>query len=129
MPQYWAHCRWINPQDPRDLCLLSEKLSCAQRKHIELRQCSAERLQQVITRLRTLPADPSGEDSGSGSESDTQEAPATRSGGDAALRLLPPLSELGGPAQPQPASTPTADAPHGRGSSPRQTGWWQGDEV
>ena len=43
--QFWAHCRWANPSDPRDLSIMAEKLMCGQRLHPELHQCTLDHLQ------------------------------------------------------------------------------------
>jgi hypothetical protein len=95
--QYWAHCRWVNPLDPRDLCLMSEKLSRAQRAHIELCQCTLDRLQHVVARLQTPSANPSGDDSGSGSDSDASDQPTIckSEGRDRSPQVLPSFADFG----------------------------------
>jgi hypothetical protein len=52
VPQYWAHCRWANPSDPLDCNAVATKLANMQQMHIQLRQCSLERVLDVISLLR-----------------------------------------------------------------------------
>ena len=72
VPQYWAHCRWANPSDPMDCNVVAEKLARMQQMHVQLRQCSLDRVLSVISLLR-IPRPPS-KDSESESDSDSPES-------------------------------------------------------
>ena len=68
MSQYWAHRRWANPLDPLDCNAVAQKLANMQQTHLQLRQCSLERVLDVISLLR-MPRQPTN-DSESDSNSD-----------------------------------------------------------
>jgi hypothetical protein len=89
VPQYWAHCRWVNPTDPIDYRSAAEKLARMQQMHIQLRQCSLERVLDVISHLRR-PRQPA-KDSESDSDSDSPEPPSRADN----ERQLPSLAGLG----------------------------------
>ena len=90
--QFWAHCRWASPSEPNDFNAVAEKLARIQEMHIQLRQCSLERVLDVISNLRRSrqPA----KDSGSDSNPDSPE-PSSRPADE---QQLPPLARLGWPA-------------------------------
>ena len=90
--QFWANRRWVDPTDPQDLYMMSDRLSRAQRLVPELQQCSIDLLQAVVAQIHS-PSDPCGDerDSDSSSESEPAEpAPAERPA--TGPGQLPPLS-------------------------------------
>ena len=89
MPQYWAHCRWANPADPMDINAVAEKLANMQQMHPRLRQCSLERVLDVISLLR-MPRQPT---KVSESDSDSDSPDPTSRPDD--TPQLPSLARLG----------------------------------
>jgi hypothetical protein len=89
VPQYWAHCRWANPSDLVDFNTVAAKLATIQEMHIQLRQCTLERVLNVISLLR-IPRQPTKE---SDSESDSDSPEPSSFPGD--QQQLPSLAGLG----------------------------------
>lgn len=88
MRQYWAHRRWANPSDPSDLSAVAFKLAHIQRIYEPVRQCSLERIVEVISRLYTS----THSSTYSESDSDSDSAPSSSRPDEAPL--LPPLAGL-----------------------------------
>ena len=68
--QNWTDCRWINPSDPKDLALMSEKLVRARRFYEEFNRCTIEHLQRAVSRSLNLTMELSNE----GAESHSRNA-------------------------------------------------------
>jgi hypothetical protein len=105
--QFWSNCRWANPQDPRDLRIIADKLSRAQRSHAELNQCTLEQLLNILATLQIQSTDAAG--GNSGLKSDRETSPhlsqnlITKQDGQGCIQLHQSLSSFG---QSQPAALP-----------------------
>ncbi len=86
--QYWAHRRWVNPSDPQEQSAVAAKLAHFQQIYSPLRQCSLERILDVIFSLHMQ----SHAIRDSGSERDSDSAHASRPD---KTPMLPSLARLG----------------------------------
>ena len=122
--QYWSHCRWMNPMDPGDVHLISEKLSRAKRSHPELLHCTLDSLRHVLACVRTPSAVSSDGDSGSARIVEQANWPSIQldRANDSIPQALPSIAQVSrlpltsGPDLPPPDVQPGTPAPVRAGS-------------